>query len=62
MSLTKKHFEELAAILAEHRIETVAGRCGRGPGLMADIIEFCQRHNPNFDVERFTARIEELTR
>jgi len=44
MSLTRKHFKELADILNEHDAD---------PVMVRDIADFCYSHNSRFDRGRF---------
>jgi hypothetical protein len=48
MTLTRKHFEELAHVAADH------------PEATADLMDFCARHNGRFDRSRFQRRVQEL--
>lgn len=57
--MTRKDFQALAAILANHRNEMVAAESnGESQAivfsrLMSDVRAFCRERNPNFDSARF---------
>lgn len=58
--MTRKHFKELADILAHNDPES------GGPtdatdlwiDIRHDLVSFCKRNNPNFDEDRFRAATE----
>lgn len=51
MTLSRKHFKEIAEILTRHNAT---------PELIKDFSRFCKRDNSLFDMERFISYIAEL--
>ena len=55
--MTRKHFNRLAKIMAEHRPINVFGDVSPcikvWEWILDDLVEFCQEENPRFDPVRF---------
>jgi hypothetical protein len=48
--MTRKHFQEIADILASHR---GMGDPGMYHEMVMDFARFCKRQNPNFNFDKF---------
>lgn len=54
MSMTRKHFEEIAAILAgDLATSTSPAEIRKVMGITYSLADFCYRQNPRFDRDRF---------
>ena len=57
--MTRKHFKELAEILAKHNL-----RMGDNadPNLFNDVVSFCASQNQYFNLNTFADAVEEIER
>ena len=53
--MTKKHFKELAEILAKHNSRM---KDNSAPDLFNDVVSFCASQNQNFQLDTFADAIE----
>ena len=54
--MTKKHFKELAEILAKHNLRM---KNNADPDLFNDIVSFCAGENQYFQLDTFAKAVEE---
>ena len=57
--MTKKHFKELAEILAKHNLRM---EDNADPDLFNDVVSFCASQNQYFNLNTFADAVEEIER
>ena len=57
--MTRKHFKELAEILAKHNLRM---EDNADPDLFNDVVSFCASQNQYFNLNTFADEVEEIER